>query len=448
MRKTLLATSAAVCLLAAPPLTAQKTLSVDAGLFGQFTKLDSQLSMDDVFSGGGRLSIYLLRNLAAEGDIQLGSTKWTYAGGTKNITYRPYAFRLVYGIPLGAKAQFLIGAGYQNNVYSGRTQPIAGITAPNEYEDAVTGLAGLKFCLNEGWTLRLVVPVDYNPSPNFNGSTVTLNGTSTNIGFRVGLGYMLHGKCYEKSAPPPPPPAMAPTPAPTPTPTPEPTPAPAPPPNQAPVATITSPSNGSSFTGPTSFAGSCRDPEQGDITSGARWRSSRDGDIGTGGSFSHQLTTGAHTITLTCSDNQGLTGTATVSVTRQELLVRLNWVYFNFDRSTLTKAGRDTLDHIIETLKNRPDMNLAVEGHTDPYGSDDYNQRLSERRAQTVVDYLTRGGVPSGRMASKGFGEQCLVLDDNHDHPAKSRADHRVNRRVEIWSVGDAGVSASCRPNQ
>jgi OOP family OmpA-OmpF porin len=90
-------------------------------------------------------------------------------------------------------------------------------------------------------------------------------------------------------------------------------------------------------------------------------------------------------------------------------------------------------------------MKVAVEGHTDPYGSDEYNQALSERRAGSVNDYLVKGGIAASRISTKGFGEQCLVLDDDHARPAKTKRAHSVNRRVEIWSVGNAGTSASCR---
>ena len=125
---------------------------------------------------------------------------------------------------------------------------------------------------------------------------------------------------------------------------------------------------------------------------------------------------------MTCADTQGLTSSATVNVTSQELLVRLNWVHFNFNRSTLTQAGRDTLDRVIGTLQQRSNLRIAVEGHTDPYGSDDYNQGLSERRAQAVVAYLTRSGIAADRIVQKGFGEQCLLLDDDHARPARSRS--------------------------
>lgn len=433
--------------IAMAPAAAQRPGAVEGGLFGQFTKLDEELALDDAISIGARLGFFVLPNLSLELDGHFAKTDWTSPGGVKSITYSPYALRAVYGIPMGDRLRFLLGLGYQQNVYKDRIITYANAIAGNEYEDAVTGLLGLKVCLNEQWSLRGDVPIDYNPSPNFNGSVATLDGKSTNIGFRIGVSRMIKGTCYQAAPPPPPPPPPA-APAPTPTPTPTPPPPPAPPPNRAPVATITSPANGASLAGPGNFAGMCQDPEQGDVTTSGRWRSSRDGDIGTGGSFSRTLTPGMHTITLTCTDAQGLTGSTTVSVTFQELLVRLNWVYFDFDRAVLTQAGRDTLDRVAATLQQRSDMRIAIEGHTDPYGTDNYNQSLSDRRAQAVVAYLGSKGVAPGRMALKGFGEQCLVLDDNHDTPARSKAEHRVNRRVEIWSVGDGGVSMGCRPRQ
>jgi OOP family OmpA-OmpF porin len=132
-------------------------------------------------------------------------------------------------------------------------------------------------------------------------------------------------------------------------------------------------------------------------------------------------------------------------VNSADLLFRLRDVSFEFNQATLTQAGRDTLDTVIATLKQRAELRVAVEGHTDPYGRDAYNQNLSERRAATVLSYLTNGGIDGNRIANKGFGEQCLLLDDDHAKPKRSKAEHRVNRRVEIWSVGDGGAAPSCR---
>jgi outer membrane protein OmpA-like peptidoglycan-associated protein len=448
MRKGLLLAVLASMPALAFSASAQKPLSIEGGVFGQFTKIDKELSLDDVLSIGARLGLYVLPRLSVELDGHVGKSDWDAPGGVKSITYTPWSVRAVYALPLGERMRLMLGMGYQQNVYKNRIQEFGSFVAGNEYEDGVTALVGLKLCLSEKWSLRGDVPVDYNPSPNFNGNTVILDGESMNWGIRIGISRMLRGSCYEGAPEPPPaPPPAAPPPAqpvPSPIQTPPPTPVPVPV-NTPPVATITSPASGASISGAFNFAGTCRDGEESDVSGSARWRSNRDGEIGTGTSFSRTLSTGAHTITLTCTDGPGLTGTATINVTSAELLFRLMEVSFEFNQATLTQAGRDTLDRVIGTLQQRSDLRVAVEGHTDPYGRREYNQGLSERRAQTVMNYLTAGGVAPGRLASKGFGEECLVLADDNDVPKLSKNDHRVNRRVEIWSVGDGGAAASCR---
>ena len=448
MRKGLLLAVLALVPALTRGANAQKPLAVEGGLFGQFTKLDKELSLDDVLSIGARLGLYVLPRLSVELDGHIGKTDWAAPTGVKSITYSPWALRAVYALPLGERMRLLLGMGYQQNVYKNRIQELGSFVAGNEYEDGVTALVGLKLCLNEKWSLRADVPVDYNPSPNFNGNTVVLDGESTNWGIRIGISRMLRGGCYEAAPPPPPPPPPAAPPPAQPVPTPIQTPTPTPPVipvNAPPVATITSPASGASISGAFTFTGTCSDPEQGDISSAARWRSSRDGEIGTGASISRTLTTGAHTITMTCTDGPGLTGTATINVTSAELLFRLMEVSFEFNQATLTAAGRDTLTRVISTLQSRSELRVAVEGHTDPYGRAEYNQGLSDRRAQAVVTYLTNGGIAASRILARGFGEQCLVLDDDHNIPKLPKEQHRVNRRVEIWSVGDGGAAVACR---
>jgi hypothetical protein len=198
-----------------------------------------------------------------EADGHIGKTDWAAPGGTESINYTPWALRVIAGLPLGERLRLLLGLGYQQNVYKNRIQEFNGAVAGNEYEDAISALVGLKVCLNQKWSLRGDVPVDYNPSPNFNGSLITLDGKSTNVGFRVGISGMLRGNCYETAPPPPPPPPPPAPPPPTPTPIPAPTPTPPPAPaNTPPVANITSPSNGASIAGPFNFAGTCQDPNR------------------------------------------------------------------------------------------------------------------------------------------------------------------------------------------
>jgi outer membrane protein OmpA-like peptidoglycan-associated protein len=78
-----------------------------------------------------------------------------------------------------------------------------------------------------------------------------------------------------------------------------------------------------------------------------------------------------------------------------------------------------------------PDLRVAVEGHTDNVGSDDYNQRLSERRAESVRGYLTQQGIPEASIAARGFGESRPVVSNDAD------AGRQQNRRVELVVSGE-----------
>jgi outer membrane protein OmpA-like peptidoglycan-associated protein len=428
---------------------AQRPLAVEGGLFGQFTRIDKELQLDNALSVGGRVAVYPWRNFGLELDGHIGKTDWASPTGTRSVTYSPWALRLIYGLPLGERLRLMLGIGYQQNVYRDRIVVFPGAVAGNEFEDAWSAIFGVKTCLNETWSLRADLPIDHNPHPNFNGSTVLLDGHSTSYGIRIGVSRMFRGTCYDVVEVVPPPPPAAPPPAPVrPLPNPTPTP-PQVPANNPPTATINTPVNAASLVGPITFDGRCPDPEQGLVTFSARWRSSRDGEIGTGATFSRTLSSGNHVITMTCTDALGLTGTSSVTITSQQLLLSLSGVSFNFDAATLTRAGRDTLNRVVAFMQQDTEVRIAVEGHTDPYGRDEYNQTLSEQRAQTVVNYLTSRGIPAERIPTqRGFGERCLLLEDNRDQPARSRADHVVNRRVEIWSVGDGLITASCRPKQ
>jgi OOP family OmpA-OmpF porin len=108
-----------------------------------------------------------------------------------------------------------------------------------------------------------------------------------------------------------------------------------------------------------------------------------------------------------------------------EKLVLRN-VNFENDSAELTTAARNVLAPIAEVLKGRPDIKaLSVTGHTDSNGSEAYNQRLSQARAQSVADFFSAQGVSAGIMA-KGMGESSPVADNA---TAAGRAE---NRRVEL----------------
>jgi OOP family OmpA-OmpF porin len=104
----------------------------------------------------------------------------------------------------------------------------------------------------------------------------------------------------------------------------------------------------------------------------------------------------------------------------------LRGVNFAFDRAEIDSASAVVLDVAADTLKSCPNVAVRVEGHTDSIGTDAYNQGLSERRANTVRNYLIDRGVPASRLTAVGFGESQPIASNDTD---EGRA---LNRRVEL----------------
>src|SRR5688572_25160916 len=123
MQRRLLLAVSTLMLLTAFSLHAQKPVAVEGGLFGQFTKLQEELAMDDVASIGGRLGVYVaFRNFMLELDGQYGKTDWASPTGAKSIDFMPVALRGVYGVPLGERLRLMLGFGIQENIYKGRVR--------------------------------------------------------------------------------------------------------------------------------------------------------------------------------------------------------------------------------------------------------------------------------------------------------------------------------------
>ena len=116
-----------------------------------------------------------------------------------------------------------------------------------------------------------------------------------------------------------------------------------------------------------------------------------------------------------------------VVVVKEETIV-IRDVHFQFDKATLTSPDKQVLDKVATRLKQESSTaQLTVTGHTDSVGSDAYNQKLSQKRAQSVTDYLVSAGIPRASFASvEGDGEARPVADNK---TADGRA---LNRRVEI----------------
>ena len=110
-----------------------------------------------------------------------------------------------------------------------------------------------------------------------------------------------------------------------------------------------------------------------------------------------------------------------IKITMNESIVN-----FAFNSSDLTSVAKTNLDKLAQVLINNPDTNINIYGHTDDKGTDEYNQGLSERRANSVKSYLLSKGISSNRMFATGEGESMPVASNETD------AGRAKNRRVEF----------------
>jgi len=118
--------------------------------------------------------------------------------------------------------------------------------------------------------------------------------------------------------------------------------------------------------------------------------------------------------------------------------VNMSDVLFDTGKYTLKPGAREKLAKIGGIVLAHPGLKLQIEGHTDSIGGDEYNQRLSEDRANSVRDYLVSQGVPADAVTARGFGKTQPVTDNS------TAAGRQQNRRVELVVSGEAiGTSAS-----
>jgi outer membrane protein OmpA-like peptidoglycan-associated protein len=108
--------------------------------------------------------------------------------------------------------------------------------------------------------------------------------------------------------------------------------------------------------------------------------------------------------------------------------VQLYGVNFDFDSDVLHPESSAVLDDVVKLAQANPGWKFEVAGHTDGRGADTYNQSLSERRAASVVRYLTQAGIAASRLTAKGYGKTRPLIPETND----SEAARAQNRRVEL----------------
>jgi outer membrane protein OmpA-like peptidoglycan-associated protein len=117
--------------------------------------------------------------------------------------------------------------------------------------------------------------------------------------------------------------------------------------------------------------------------------------------------------------------------TARGLIVNMSDVLFDTGKFSLLPGTREKLAKVAGILLSHPELALAVEGHTDSVGGEDYNQNLSEQRGSAVRDYLIKEGIAQGSVTSRGFGKDQPVASN------ETAAGRQQNRRVELVISGD-----------
>ena len=148
-----------------------------------------------------------------------------------------------------------------------------------------------------------------------------------------------------------------------------------------------------------------------------------------------------------------LTGSATFSVTTKtdndtmrvdvymkkipKEAVRIRNIFYDFDKATLRPEYYPPLDTLATLLAENPSIIVEIGANTDSKGNDNYNMKLSQARAQSVVDYLIQKGVPTERLQPKGYGETNPIAPNTLPNGKDNPEGRQLNRRTEFRVIGE-----------
>ncbi len=133
------------------------------------------------------------------------------------------------------------------------------------------------------------------------------------------------------------------------------------------------------------------------------------------------------------ADTEETPGTETIELTLNQP-IRLANIYYDYDDDKILAAAKPDLDYIEGIMADYPEMVVELGSHTDARGKDAYNLDLSQRRAQSAVDYLVTRGIDRARLQAKGYGE-TQILNQCANNVTCTDEEHRFNRRTEFKIV-------------
>lgn len=130
--------------------------------------------------------------------------------------------------------------------------------------------------------------------------------------------------------------------------------------------------------------------------------------------------------------------------------IKLPEILYEFDKTTLTPQAKDSLEVLYKILVDNPNIVIELRANTDSRGSDNYNLKLSQGRAESVVKYLISRGIEKERMVPKGYGETNLLISDAEINKLATEeereAAHQLNRRTEFSILRDDYVPKTVIP--
>ena len=106
-------------------------------------------------------------------------------------------------------------------------------------------------------------------------------------------------------------------------------------------------------------------------------------------------------------------------------------MYFDYDKSDIRIDAAIELDNAVKIMKKYPDLIVEFGAHCDSRGPDSYNDKLSARRANSTVNYITSNGIPAERITGKGYGERMLTNKCSNNVKC-TEEEHQLNRRTEF----------------
>ncbi|MDB4907794.1 MAG: pal [Gemmatimonadetes bacterium] len=354
-------------LLAASPVLAQRAGTVEIGGFGQFVRMDAPWALQNGVGVGGSLGVFFAPRWELQGDGSFSSLKPEAPRTGSNLDYKTLDGRLQYNLPFGGKNgqphHFILGIG------------AGGEWIGTERQFDVSPNAGVRFMFNRNVALKIDGVVEYveNPSdPRFAflpvPGTVPKAARSTDVMIRVGLSFLLNNPAPAVAAPPVP---------------------------------VTQPINQDSI-------------------NAARMRDSLD-RLARLRQDSIDAANRARTDSINAANAARERSLAELRALLQAI------VYFDFDKSNIRDDQRSTLDAMIPILQANTGIRIRIEGHTDNRGSDEYNQALGMRRANTAMRYLVSKGIDAGRIEVVSYGEERPAAQgDNEEAWAKNRRDEFV----------------------